>query len=521
MILQSEYRFKTLNRIFQGVFFITFLWLLFQVIWSYAVKGAFGPLLAFLPVTVLFMALYKGIGKVFPASDERRIDRVFYIGFWVMTFLLLVAGYWLMFEPTTDLYTVNTMAKSVAASGSMDELYSQLPEGRRLYLSRYPNNQFLFLLLTGYYRVVVLLFGQIPDYAPVLLNVAAIAATVWLIYHTAKKIFEPAAALLAFVMCLLFVPYYVYTPYFYTDSISMPFVMLALYLFVSALQCGQKGKSAALLICAALTCFVGFKIKGSVLILPVVGVAFGLLRCGWKPALAGLACTLALTVVLSAGFQSLVLGLGVTTKEDDWEQRYPVTHWVMMGLRNPGGFNQEDSTFTARAGNYEQKKEANIREIKKRIKEYGAAGMYDHIVQKAVYTWSDGNYYASQHVAKTALRPNVLHQFIAPAAPFHGGYQGYCDSYQLMLLLLMALSSLGMFFRPRLDFRLILQGIVFGAFFFFLIWETRSRYLFNFTPVFLLLSAGSIRTLWEELSGWKKRRELSRRPGTLPAGPGE
>ena len=48
-----------------------------------------------------------------------------------------------------------------------------------------------------------------------------------------------------------------------------------------------------------------------------------------------------------------------------------------------------------------------------------------------------------------------------------------------------------------------MQLAVFGLFLFLLIWETRSRYLVNFVPVFLLLGADGLR---ESLKWMKGRR---------------
>lgn len=42
------------------------------------------------------------------------------------------------------------------------------------------------------------------------------------------------------------------------------------------------------------------------------------------------------------------------------------------------------------------------------------------------------------------------------------------------------------------EFSVLLKGLIFGVFLFFLVWETRSRYLMNFTPVFLLVAADGI-----------------------------
>lgn len=496
-MIKSELRFKTLNRIFQIVFFLVFSWLLVNVVGYYVVKGNFSPVIFFIPVTVLAVVAYKFILKLLPDSRGRQISIIFYVLMALMTVSLLIVGYFLMFEPTTDLYTVDTMSRSVASTGSMSQMYADLPKGRWQYISRYPNNQFIFVFLTVYYRIIFLIFGKIPLYAPILLNVLSIAFTVFLVYHTAKKMFNQQTALLAFLFCIFFVPFYTFTPYFYTDSLSMPYVMISLYLFIYALKCDKKIKSYVMLGLCALSIFVGYKLKGSVIIMLAVFVVFMLLKCNIKKAIICSAGGVAIILILSMCFSSLVLGLGVTTKEEMFEQQYPLTHWVMMGLKNPGGFDQEDSTFTYNAGNYNEKQAANIAEIKKRVANYGVTGMYSHITQKALYTWADGNYFATEHISETAIRPNALHEFINTDGKYHGIYLNYCNTFQLMLLLLMVVAAFLSIFKPRLDFSVVLKGIVLCVFIFFLIWETRSRYIFDFTPIFILIAAYGVKSIAE------------------------
>jgi len=94
----------------------------------------------------------------------------------VMLLLQLAMGYLLMCEPVTDLGKVNAFAKSVAQTGSFTNTYDLYPSAQG-YMARYPNNNGIFLLLTGYYRVLYLAFGEIPLSAGVLLKVIALSVS--------------------------------------------------------------------------------------------------------------------------------------------------------------------------------------------------------------------------------------------------------------------------------------------------------------------------------------------------------
>ena len=58
----------------------------------------------------------------------------------------------------------------------------------------------------------------------------------------------------------------------------------------------------------------------------------------------------------------------------------------------------------------------------------------------------------------------------------------------------------------KIGAELLLKIILCGVFSFFLLWEARSRYLVNFTPVFLLLEGYSIERIWLILP--KKNKKL-------------
>ena len=45
---------------------------------------------------------------------------------------------------------------------------------------------------------------------------------------------------------------------------------------------------------------------------------------------------------------------------------------------------------------------------------------------------------------------------------------------------------------PYVNILTLFKGIIFAAFIFFLIWETRSRYLYNFTPLFMLVAVDGL-----------------------------
>ena len=80
----------------------------------------------------------------------------------------------------------------------------------------------------------------VTDFAPVVVNIFAINISIMLTAFTAKRLFGNKKALFVLAFCALFLPYLTYLPYYYSDSMSMPFLIGAVYLIVSALQVDNR-----------------------------------------------------------------------------------------------------------------------------------------------------------------------------------------------------------------------------------------------------------------------------------------
>lgn len=173
------------------------------------------------------------------------------------------------------------------------------------------------------------------------------------------------------------------------------------------------------------------------------------------------------------------------------ETGIPSTHWIMMGLNNPGGYDDNDAHFSIGLKNDDKSnqeiKEANIQIIKERIQNYGFTGMIDHLKQKINYTWSDGTYYSIRKLIREPLMENN------PYADYIIGHQNKYFIYfsQISHITLIGSMLIGAFrlLRKKDLFESILTITIIGVFLFLLLWETRSRYLVLYLPIFLALAA--------------------------------
>ena len=431
------------------------------------------------------------------------------IGMTAMLTMQLILGYFLISTPVTDWFTIDTIARNFARNGNFDNMYQGLPAGRYDYMARYTNNNGILVILSFYYRVVYLLFGEVSSFAPVVLNTVFINTSVIFTFLIAKKIFNFKGAFLTLFCCIFFLPYYTYTAYYYSDSLSIPFTVISIYLIIKG-QEKIKHKinphdfavSLLYFFFSGVIIALGFVVKGSIFII-LVGAIVYIFLCGdWKKSLMSVACILLTVLIVISGINTFINSLNIVSEEKLYAEKYPVNHWIMMGLNGNGGFNQKDAVFTAKAGNYDQKKQADNQEIKKRISSMGFDGMVKHLYRKLIYTWSDGTYYIQHHLNRLDIDgnriedENILFEFVLNDGEHYEAFRTYSSVYHMCMLIGICLSGYFYLKKIRPDKLTLIHGTIFGVILFFSVWETRSRYLYNFTPLFIITAVDGIILFW-------------------------
>lgn len=424
---------------------------------------------------------------------EKQSDRIFFIIAGLMLIIQIIFAVILCYKPWSDLGFVDKAARDFCLTWDKKDLYTHLPERHENYFVRYTNNQAILIILSVIYSVCNTVLGKMPYLVPVMINTFGLNISVILMYFTAKKIFRnPTTALFTGILASIFSVFYTYTPFYYTDSLSMPFVMSSVLLFLRGIDSKKKLYSVIQLILSGFLVFMGYKIKGSVIILiPVFLIyfivftkRFNILKriCQFSVFITG--------CIIMSVLSGIVIGcFNIAEKEELEEIQFPPTHWVMMGLRGRGNFNSDDFWFTVNSGNYEQKKKANIEEIKKRLSDYGLYGIVEHLAVKLSWTWWDGTYMIGYYIKKGS--DSMLRNFICHSNAF----KVYCTVFHVSLLFSIIYSFISGAFSKRINREILLKIIFCGIYFFLVVWESRSRYLVNFTPIFLMIFAGAIRDI--------------------------
>ena len=286
-----------LNRIFHIVFFILFGIVFFGIVFAgyennkigYSATERTYVVIFFIVLLLIFATVYILLQKYSnrsklrskPKISDKQVVIFIFASVGVLLVLQLLAGYFLQMNPVTDMQYIERYSRDFGATGNFD-LIQQDCENGSVYLIRYPNNLALVFLLSAVYRLCTLVFGYVPSLVPVIINAFAINASVLLTVFTARKIFGNSKAIFVLLLCFLFAPFYTYVPYYYTDSLSLPFCIVAIYLFVVAANSEKKIQKYILLALCGVLVFLGYKLKGSIIILLAAVLIYVFLKMNIK-----------------------------------------------------------------------------------------------------------------------------------------------------------------------------------------------------------------------------------------------
>ena len=418
--------------------------------------------------------------------------------------MLLVAFGLLMqvkFGPSWDFPVVASEAAAFVLEGTPPGTYFVLG------ISNAP----LYWVHVGCFRLLYAL--GVRDLMPglVLLNCACILISLYLFYRAAALIWDEKRALFVLCCAFLYPGLFLYAPIAYTDTLSLPFVSGAVLLWLRARCMLIEGDAPRALRFAVAACFVtalGAVLKVSVAVLAVAFVIDLVLlwkgRIRWYALAASAVCFL---VVLFGGIR-----LSHTGFPEYDQEPFPLTHWIMMGLHENGGYWDPDFQLTLQYDTYEERAAFTREEIVRRIEAMGLEGFIRHCVNKLSYIYSDGACYAPCKLDIGARYPNPLHDWTIQGGKYTGYLHYAADSLQLCLLALCAWGGLCAARRNQAQ-TAFLRVAWFGLALFLLIWEARSRYVVNFLPIFLLCAAGGLPEPGETWSVLKNRKTKIKEDG--------
>lgn len=394
----------------------------------------------------------------------------------VTAVLEMLCGYLLGINPIGDVDAVYSGAMSRVNNGSIGSYID--------YFYVYPHNLgglYFYTLLFSLFKAV-----GITNYFVVatVTNVVLMQGIIVLVFLVCDKLFGVKKAMLSLVLFFTCLPLYLYIPVFYTDIPSMFTIALGIYLFTLYKMSGSKFRFIYW-ISASLCLAVGAEFKMTTVIVLVAAIIEVLFTSKLKQSIpAVLSAFLCVGIIFNA-FNYYTYNF-VLDKETAEKNSAPYVHWVMMGLKGNGTFNEDDYWFTYSFDDPEERKQADIAEIKNRLSAYGVPGYVKLLGRKMNCSFGSGTYGVEDMIRYHPRHKNALHQIFLEKGKYFSVFVCVAQVFYWFLLLSTVLAAVRNIKKKPLCTMPTAFLALFGLFMFLMLWESNARYIYNFVPLLIL-----------------------------------
>lgn len=470
----KEYFYKTiLSILFILVAHVTYR----SIVYRYRSGIEIKPMIIILGIIIcifVFIRLKKLISKI----DEKK-SNLLAVVMCVLFFIgLSIFGSKITAVPTFDLSDIQKEVQIMLDNGGkfVDE---------EDYFAIYKAQQPLAILIYYIYRIGIILGVSNLRVFATIINSLFIAVAAFFTYLCVKKLKDYKLALITLIFFVINPVFYLYSSWFYTDTFCMPFVVIAIYLFIVAMKNENKKKTIISLIFSGIMLAIGFKIRVVVAIL-LIGMIMGMLLNNKfnKKTVLNIIC-------LFIGF---IIGILIYTlislqfnTQTDKNKQIPITHWIMMSVKaeSYGRWNEIDYKNTLDKSTYEEKIKFNIDSIKKRLQELGIKGWINLTKSKLSMNWANGNY-DYMCILENVEQINNIYEYISGNKRVFLNY--YCQILKATVMFIFLISVAKEIYKrdTEKNFNVIYISI-FGAFMFYMMWEVNARYSLTFLPWIMLL----------------------------------
>jgi hypothetical protein len=487
-------------------------------------------LAACLLVLVLMMVLYLGLRKAGPLLLRHRfLAGLGTAALWILLFTAHVRlAYAVRLPADWDSHPI-FMSASGLALGTQTEIDAP-------YFSLNPNNILLTLLLSGYFRLALDLGVTDLDMAAAALNALVLFAGIALTYAAGRMLggrTVGAFTLLPSVILVLLSPW---LGVLYSDTTGLMFPVLILCLLLAAQRTRRMAVRILLWVLAGAVGAVGYGIKPTVLMCLLAAGAAAVCSPALRARGRGAGVLLLGIAVVSGSFfaghrmisafeqQSPAIGFNVA----DNPAAMPPTHFLKVGAQSTPGphglmygrYNDDDYWATVNITDPGEKFRQGLDAYRERVAAMGPGGYISFLNHKLLWITGDGSFYSWGEGRRTGsdfISTDPADRFIQDVyGNNRPGFPWLLTLWQGTWFALLALVAVPLFLRtPRLllpevsAMRIALLGLLL----FLLLSEGRARFLYLYTPYFILLASLSFQALADRLlparhAGSGRRRKM-------------
>jgi hypothetical protein len=365
------------------------------------------------------------------------------------------------------------------------------------YFRKYGNNDLYLALCIGFFRLLNALHIRNIQKAFVVLNMVSIDAGIAMACGIVRMLKGSRNALKVCLLCALNPLNYVLLAWTYTCTLSVPLMMAGLF-GVVLIRRNRKHLLPALAasVLIGLSIAFGYAMRPTAVFPMIAVILVGLivylpffrsrmkrsLIVRSKKALFMAACVV---LVTAGSFQGIK---AVSLKYDPVrDTKFPIEHWLMVGLAGNGRVNNAEMKLTASGATYQEKQAICRRVIAQIIKQDGLAGLTAHSMQKIVLSWSDGT---AEYFQRTTFSDNSNQSVYAVVSGSGStGLLIYCQAYRIVTLFLAAAGVMAIRRHRLYGFPSVFAVTLLGGLLFYILWEGKPVYSYPFT-FFLILTGG-------------------------------
>ena len=376
------------------------------------------------------------------------------------------------------------------------------------YFARYTNQSPVAILIYFFYKLGATLGISACNLKRfmIIINSLFVTITALFTFLSVKKIYTDKAGLLALLFFVINPIFYVYSSYFYTDTLCMPFASIAIYLFIIATKTeATTFKQVLIFMLAGAVLGLGFEIR-VVLGILLIGMALAMIIN--RPLTRKKFLSISLLIIgfvigiVICFFVSQPFGI---LKNKNLE--YPIVHWVMFALneKSDGKYNADDFSYTHKYSSIDEKKEADLKRIKKRLDDMGISGWISLAKKKIAVNWSNGDYdYISK--MENVEEVNKLYEYVAGNKKIFLLY--LLQIFKATLMIAFTCSILEQLRKRENTCDTIIYISIFGAVLFYFIWEVSSRYSLCFIPWMMIVFVPGLEKIQEWMHTNRVERQL-------------
>ncbi|MBF0714764.1 glycosyltransferase family 39 protein [Gemelliphila palaticanis] len=462
---------KILHNIFSYAFISLFtLALMWIVVNPFVYERILNPIALLLGIPVVFITIIAIARKILSSDNEtlNKYNKIIAISYVIFQAIIL---------------SMDTLNFSDGAEIE-NEAHYMLNYGRfsgERYFLVYPNNINPTIILYWIYRIANFL-GISEVLALHFFCFMVTTITMFLIFKTAGKLFDKPKQTLVLLLTLIYIPFQMYSLFYYSDTFMV--ILVALIMYVLIPSDGSFIFRSKHIIAVAIIIAFGWNLRSNIIIV-LPALLIYLMFFKWYKKVALLLISFAISFILfGKGFDMLWNYYGFF--QDDG-YRFPMLHWVMMGMSIQGGsYNWQDFQYTYLS---QDKAADDLSLFFNRVFHRPLFLNLVVFVLKIRGNWSDGTINYTNGTRALREGDGFLWQL------FYGSHNSIFIYTSQMLYAVIIFSMVYYMYKRRKDYitsMFLFQIILFGVFMFHLIWEAKPRYVYAWMPLIFILAARGI-----------------------------